>query len=438
MVSYIEKPRYVCALGAFETVLAIERAVPILHAGPGCGAKLDAGLGNLNGCQGAGYISPHILPCTNIGQQEVIFGGDQRLAETIEHALKIYDGDLFVVLTGCSAEIVGDDVREVVSRFSQSGKPVIVAETAGFKGSNILGHELVVDALIDQYLTKQGSVNPRLVNLWAPIPYFNSFWAGDLKAIASLLREIGLIPNLVFGPEGGIQQLNRVPEAAFNLLISPWAGLKNVIGLQEKFGTPYLHYPVLPIGPTETSQFLRRVAQYAHIPGKVAEEVIARHERDYYYFIERASDDLIKTRLLPSRFYTIADSFYSLGLTRFLVNDMGLIPETQFITDDTPEAFRPSVKAEFERVETSLEVKVEFVQSSGPAQQLIRERGFRGKPLILGSGWEKTFSQQVNAHFLPLSAPLLERMVLNRTYAGYDGALTLLEDIGSLLLSSYL
>lgn len=437
MISYIEKPRFVCALGAFETVLAINRAVPILHAGPGCGAKLDAGLGNLNGCQGSGYISSHIMPCTNIGEQEVIFGGDERLAETIEHALKIYDGDLFVVLTGCSSEIVGDDVREVASRFAGARKPVVFAETAGFKGSNIIGHEAVLDAIIDQHLKKPGRVTPGLVNLWAPVPYFNPFWVGDLKTIASLLRDIGLEPNIIFGPQGGIRQLERVPEAAFNLLAAPWAGLRNVLHLREKFGTPYLHYPAMPIGPTETGSFLRKVGELAQVSTTLVEQVIAGHERNYYYFIERAADDLLKTRLLPAHFYTVADSFYSLGLTRFLVNDMGLIPETQFVTDDPPEEFRASLAAEYAKADSSLEIRVEFVPGSGPAQKIIRERGFRGKPLILGSGWEKTFSQEVDAHFLPLSAPLLERMVLNRSYAGYEGALSLLEDICSLVLGGY-
>lgn len=48
MAQYIEQVRHVCSLGALQSVLAIERAVPILHAGPGCGQKLWGALGFIN------------------------------------------------------------------------------------------------------------------------------------------------------------------------------------------------------------------------------------------------------------------------------------------------------------------------------------------------------------------------------------------------------
>ena len=55
MKPILEQPRQLCALGAQQTVVAIERAIPILHAGPGCGYKLHCGLGTFNGFQGGGY-----------------------------------------------------------------------------------------------------------------------------------------------------------------------------------------------------------------------------------------------------------------------------------------------------------------------------------------------------------------------------------------------
>ncbi|GHU53824.1 hypothetical protein AGMMS49975_12980 [Clostridia bacterium] len=37
MSGMIEQERYTCAIGALQSVVAIPRAVPILHSGPGCG-----------------------------------------------------------------------------------------------------------------------------------------------------------------------------------------------------------------------------------------------------------------------------------------------------------------------------------------------------------------------------------------------------------------
>ena len=103
-----------------QTVQAIERACPVLHSGPGCAQKLADTTGS------SGYLSPQIFPCTSINEKDVVFGGVKKLSTTIENALKVIDADLFVVLTGCIPEIVGDDAQDVVSKFQEQGKPVVL------------------------------------------------------------------------------------------------------------------------------------------------------------------------------------------------------------------------------------------------------------------------------------------------------------------------
>lgn len=437
MTQFIDQPRHVCALGALQSVHAIERAVPILHAGPGCGQKLWGSLALENGCQGSGYAGGHSVPSTNIGEKEVVFGGEERLDQVIGNALKVIDADLFVVLTGCTAEIVGDDAGEVVARYQAAGKPVIHVEAGGFKGTNIFGHELVVDAIIDQYLEPAGEIEPGLVNIWSVVPYQDAFWTGNLKAVAQLVSEIGLKPNVIFGPGRGLKSLRKVPAASFNLLVSPWTGLKNVRHLEEKFGTPFLHYPVLPIGPTETGKFLRTVGEYAGVSKALVDEVITRHEAEYYYYIERAVDVLLETRLLPRRFVTVSDSFYTLGITRFLVNDMGLLPETQYITDGVDPEHHQRIAAELSDFSEGINARVVFNSDGGAIQRELRSAKFHGRPLLLGSAWERVLAPDIQAYQLTISMPVSDRMVLDRAYVGYGGALRLVEDIYSLVLQDF-
>ncbi|WP_254906806.1 nitrogenase component 1 [Clostridium tyrobutyricum] len=87
-----------------------------MHSGPGCAEKLERDFGS------SGHFSSHIFPCTNMSEKEVIFGGERKLKETIENALKVVDADLYVVLTSYSSEIVGDDFEEIVKSFKNSDK----------------------------------------------------------------------------------------------------------------------------------------------------------------------------------------------------------------------------------------------------------------------------------------------------------------------------
>lgn len=437
MSEVVEQIRNVCALGALQTVVAIEGAVPIIHAGPGCGQKLWSALANGNGFQGSGRIGGHAVPCTNATENEVVFGGEEKLRETVANALQVMDGDLFVVLTGCTSDIVGDDVGEVARGFRAQGAPVVVVETGGFKGDNYYGHERLWEAIIDQYLQPADETETDLVNLWSVLPYQDPFWTGTLHTLAALLRDIGLKPNILYGPGEGTAAVRKIPAARFNLLVSPWAGLKTVTHLQKRFGTPFLHLPTLPIGATETSAFLRAVGAHAGVPAATVEAVVEREESRYGYYLERSADLLFETRFLPGHFVTIADSFYALGLTRFLINDLGMIPEAQFVTERVPEEHRPLIDAEFGRFAPELVSSVRYGADGRVVRDELAKRRFRERPLILGSSWDREVGRELNAYSLSVSLPASDRLVLNRTYAGYDGALRLTEDIYSVILGSF-
>ncbi len=437
MTQIIDQVRHVCTLGGLQSVLAIDRAIPVLHAGPGCGQKLWGALGLQNGGQGSGYAGGHTVPCSNFTERDVVFGATDKLEAIIENSFKVIDADFFAVLTGCTSDIVGDDVGDVVRGFQKQGKPIVYAETGGFKGSNFLGHEMVLDAIFDQYLQPTTEKVPGQVNVWAVVPFQDPFWTGVYADLAELLKAVGLKPNIIFGPGGGIKALDKVPSAQFNLLISPWVGLKGVQQLEEKFGTPFLHYPALPIGPTETSAFLRRVAEFAHLDQKRVEAYIKEREEHFYHYIERAAEVLLETRFLPRHFTIVADSAYTLALAKFLVSDLGLIPDQLYIVDGTPEHLQEEVRGYFQDLGEGISGDVVFTPDGGKAQELIRATKFRSRPLILGSSWERPLAKELNGFVLSVSMPVSDRLVFDRSYVGYTGGLRLVEDIYSVIMGDF-
>ncbi|MDR3171488.1 MAG: hydrogenase [Treponema sp.] len=426
MAQILDQPRYKCALAAMQTVQAIPRAIPVLHCGPGCAEKLNSGTGT------SGTFSPNIFPCTSVSEKEVIFGGVEKLRDTIANALKVIDADLYVVLTGCTSEIIGDDVEEVIHNFEHGEKPVIFANTPGFKGNNYLGHGWVLSAIFDRYLgpsVAETSKEKGLVNIFAGPPLQDPFWLGNLRELEKLVAELGLKPNTIFGHGRGIPNINRIPLAEYNVLVSPWAGLESIQLLEKKFGTPYLHYPVLPIGAAETSKFLRALGDFTRVPPSLVERVVSEHEAEYYYYIERFADTFLELRIMSKRFVTVSDAQYSLAVTKFLVNDLGMFPTTPFITDNTPEEYRELVDAEFRKLNYGIETKPEYSTDGHAIHEQIRATDFAGNPLVLGSSWEHAIAQELSGHFVNISYPHIERLIINGCVAGYAGGLKLLEDI---------
>jgi nitrogenase molybdenum-iron protein beta chain len=425
MAKILDQPRYKCALAAMQTVQSIPGAIPILHSGPGCAAKLNDNNGT------SGQYSGNIFPCTSISEKEVVFGGSDKLRSTIRNSLRVIDADMFVVLSGCTGEIIGDDIKEVSEEFSDEEKPVIWVKTPGFKGNNYVGHDWVLSAIFNQYLKNAAPAKKTkgLVNLFAGIPEQDPFWLGNLRELENLLTAIGLTPNTIFGYGRGLENIRKLPEAEYTILVSPWAGTQSAELLEKKFDIPLLTYSVLPIGAFETSKFLRTAGEFCHADKDLVEQVIREREKEYYYYIERFADTFLETRIMGKRFTVVSDAQYALAVTKFLVNDLGQFPERQFITDDTPEQYRSAIKAEFNNLNYGIQAEVEWNTDGHDIDEKIKNMDFAGTPLIIGSNWEKTIAHDIGAHYINISYPMIERLVMNSSIAGYAGGLKLLEDI---------
>jgi nitrogenase molybdenum-iron protein beta chain len=437
----LEQPRFVCALGAQQTVLGIPGAVPIVHAGPGCASKINDALTEQAGFQGGGAFGGAAIPSTNASDTEVVFGGEEKLRSTIDGSLKVMAADLFVVLTGCTSDIVGDDVDRVVSEFRSQGHPVVNAETGGFKGNVYYGHEAVLEAIVRQLLcsefgTPNEAIQENLINVFSVIPFQNVYWRGDLEIIKDLLEMLGFSVNILFGYGAqGLAEWRTLPTARLNLVLSPWVGLKIASLLEESFGTPFFHWPALPIGAVESSRFLRAFGEFAQVPKTKVEEVIKAEETRFYEYLSAATDYFTQARnTLPQLFHLVADANYGLAVSQFLVNQMGFTPGQVILTDNPPEYLRPSIMSYFSLLDGP-SVEPIFEEDGGRIGQILT-KALAEEPgaLVLGSTWEKPIAKDYQSYLLRLSLPIWDRLVINRSYLGYSGGLRLLEDINQIVL----
>ncbi|MFL9829073.1 nitrogenase component 1, partial [Rhodoplanes sp. SY1] len=55
--------------------------------------------------------------------------------------------------------------------------------------------------------------------------------------------------------------------------------------------------------------------------------------------------------------------------------------------------------------------------------------------LVIGSSLDRPSAQRLGVPFLAVSFPTSDRLVIDRGYAGYAGAVALIEDLGTALLS---
>jgi len=423
MNNFIGNPRYSCALGgALSTITAMEGTVPIIHAGPGCGVQLFYGQNFVGGFRGSGWIGGVAVPSTNTYEKEVVFGGEPRLKEQIENTIDLIDGDRYVVLTGCTSELIGDDVNGVLREFKDKTS-IIHAETAGFRGSSYVGYEILLNAFIDQLVVKKPKED-NVVNILGIVPSQDVFWEGNLAEIERLLKKLGLEVNTLFNGK----QIENLSSAALNIVLSPGIGIEAAEKLKKQFGTPYIVNPI-PIGVTETNSFLEKVGEALNLD---VSKVVEKEEKHTYKSIEKVADFIVDFDM-QLRFATITDSNYAIALNKFLVNDFGWIPSLAIISDNITETYHEFIKNEL-KLNASISPEVLFESDSGRIWDAVEKEA---PNYIFGSSLDKDLAGKIGATKLSISFPITDRIVLDRGYAGYRGAINLIEDTLSEIVSPF-
>jgi nitrogenase molybdenum-iron protein beta chain len=415
--------------GALSTATAIRGVVPIVHSTAGC-ALQNYFAGNLaNGVKGAGPVGGLCVSCTNVVEKHVIFGGSARLREQLKNTVKVLDGQLYLVISGCSPNLVGDDTKAMTEELDELGYPAVSVQASGFHGNAYTGYRLAVKSIIERL--SRGVVHPEtqkgLVNIIGIVPGQDSFWEGDLFQLSDALSKAGLIPNRLFGVDQSVENWKQIPHAEVNLVVSPW-GLEIAEYLQDRFAIPYISRNDLPVGFEETARLILDVSKKTSVNVEAVKHASDEAEKAYAYFLHRFSDAYFNFNL-QTGFSIIGPLSQVAGVSRFLTDTLGLFPDAIIVTDQPPVK-----KEDIEKLFPEIGKKTNVILTENRVEifEILKKEK---SGLILGSTLEKRVATEIGAAHLSISSPVSDRIILNRGYAGYSGGLNLLEDVGSALIA---
>lgn len=178
------------------------------------------------------------------------------------------------------------------------------------------------------------------------------------------------------------------------------------------------------IGATDTTGFVREVAKALDLDDGLVEKVIAAEE-DYVYRYLAQSVGVVSWK----RFAVVADANNAVGITRYLANDFSFTPVLVIISEPM---FRQEDKdriiAKINELEYAVPPRIVFTADQYEINQaLLNEE--KEITLLIGSSNEREVALEKDIQFILASFPMNEKLVFNRTYAGYRGGLTFTEDL---------
>ena len=221
---------------------------------------------------------------TAITDRSSIFGGVGRLREVLDERISAGSKTMFVIST-CVPAIIGDDITGVCEEY-ESKYPecrIIPVEADGIlNGGSYQGRDMAVKAVCR--LTDRDIVpDSRSVNIvgYHDIADKAMMAADDTRR---LLEGLGFRINCLFLNHNSLDEIRNLMKGSMDLM-SVYSIFNRQICqvLERELGTPWFEKP-MPIGLSETEEWIAEFSKKMEIPEKVYVPVIDSFRKDYEDF----------------------------------------------------------------------------------------------------------------------------------------------------------
>ncbi|MDR2825728.1 MAG: nitrogenase [Deltaproteobacteria bacterium] len=269
-----------------------------MHGALGCGGMGHYNNSNIRARQMlAGDTNPRgsLWLSTNLGERDVVRGGEKKLEEAIRSADMRYRPISIIVVSTCVPGIIGDDIDSIATRLQPEINAIIVpVHCEGFKtkimataydaiyhgmirnilptgrrrraGEDYIKENLVVDEAAEFAEKQRLSRTVNLMNVSTMSPQ-------DENELKRLLGALDLEAN-IYPCYAHPLDIVKATQAALSISTCPTHDDYFVKHLQAKYGVPYI-LKHMPVGINNTSLWLRDIAAFFGEQDK-AERFIAR------------------------------------------------------------------------------------------------------------------------------------------------------------------
>jgi len=214
---------------------------------------------------------------TGITTNDVIFGGDKRLDESIDYIMEHYNPEGIFVYSTCVTALVGDDIDTTCRHAStrHGGVPIIPVHAPGFVGGKNLGSRLAGEAVLEHLIgTKEPEeTTPYDINL---IGDYNV--TGDMWEYLPILEKIGIRVLSSLSGDGRVGSIRTAHRAKLNVIVCAKSLITLCRKMKENYGIPWIS--VSFYGKRDTTFAIREIVKALGDEKLIAkaEEVIAEEE----------------------------------------------------------------------------------------------------------------------------------------------------------------
>ena len=211
-------------------------------------------------------------------------GSQNKVVETITRKDKEEKPDLILLTPTCTSSILQEDLQNFVDKASLEAKSdVILADVNHYRVNELQAADRTLEQVVRFYIEKakkQGNLDlsktqkpsANILGIFT-LGFHNQH---DCRELKKLLNDLGVSINLIIPEGGSVTDLQKLPQAWFNIVPYREAGLMTGNYLLKEFDMPLIS--TTPMGVVDTAVFVRQI-------GKIVSKGL-----------KEDSDDLAKTK----------------------------------------------------------------------------------------------------------------------------------------------
>ena len=292
-----------------------------------------------------------------------------------------------IVGASCTAELIQDDPGGLAKALALP-IPVIPLELPSYQKKENWGASETFYQIVRNLAQprREAEVNPRSCNILGPTA-LGFRHRDDLTEIVKLLESLGITVNVVAPLDATPDDIRRIPEAAFNVVLYPETAETAGRWLERNFKQPMT--TIVPIGVSATRDFIAQVAQLAGLDPQAA--LAAGESRLPWY-----SRSVDSTYLTGKRVFIFGDATHALAAARIAKEELGF--EVVGLGTYSREFARPVREA---ATKLGLEALItdDYLEVEAKVAELQPE-------LVLGTQMERHIAKKLGFPCAVISAPV--------------------------------
>ena len=194
-------------------------------------------------------------------------GSQNKVVETITRKDKEEKPDLILLTPTCTSSILQEDLQNFVDKASLEAKSdVILADVNHYRVNELQAADRTLEQVVRFYIEKakkQGNLDlsktqkpsANILGIFT-LGFHNQH---DCRELKKLLNDLGVSINLIIPEGGSVTDLQKLPQAWFNIVPYREAGLMTGNYLLKEFDMPLIS--TTPMGVVDTAVFVRQIGK---------------------------------------------------------------------------------------------------------------------------------------------------------------------------------